>query len=41
MRNVQLMALSTDDDGTVDWLRAGQALERAILTGTRYSVSER
>ena len=41
MRNVQLMALSTDDDGTVDWLRAGQALQRAILTGTRYSVSER
>ena len=40
-RNVQLMALSTDDDGTVDWLRAGQALQRAILTATRYSVSER
>lgn len=41
MRNVQLMALSTDDDGTVDWLRACEALQRAILTGTRYSVSER
>ena len=40
-RKPQLMALSTDDDTTVDWLRAGQALERAILTGTRYSESER
>jgi len=38
-RNVQLMALSTDDDETVDWLRAGQALQRAILTGTRYGLS--
>jgi hypothetical protein len=37
----QLMALATDDDTTVDWLRAGQALERAILTGACYSVSER
>ena len=35
----QLMALSTDDDKPLDWLRAGQALQRAILTGTRYSVS--
>lgn len=41
MRNVQLMALATDDDGTINWLQAGQALQRAILTGTRYSVSER
>jgi nitroreductase len=35
----QLMALSTDDDQILDWLRAGQALQHAILTGTRYSVS--
>ncbi len=35
----QLMALATDDDEPVDWLRAGQALQRALLTGTRYSVS--
>ena len=35
----QLMALSTDDDEPVDWLRAGQALQRAVLTGTWYSVS--
>lgn len=35
----QLMALSTDDDQLLDWLRAGQALQHAILTGTRYSVS--
>ena len=33
------MALSTQDDQLLDWLRAGQALQRAILTGTRYSVS--
>ena len=38
-RNPQLMALSTDDDKPLDWLRAGQALQRAILTGARYSVS--
>lgn len=35
----QLMALSTDDDQILDWLRAGQALQHAILTGTRYSLS--
>jgi len=35
------MALSTDDDQPLDWLRAGQALQRAILTGTRYSVLPR
>ncbi len=38
-RKPQLMALSTDDDQPLDWLRAGQALQRAILTGTRYSAS--
>ena len=38
-RKVQLMALSTQDDQLLDWLRAGQALQCAILTGTRYSVS--
>jgi hypothetical protein len=37
----QLMALSTADDRPLDWLRAGQALQRALLTGTRYSLSER
>ena len=37
----QLMALSTDDDEPVDWLRACEALQRAILTGTHYSVSAR
>lgn len=35
----QLMALSTDDDRPLDWLRAGQALQRALLTATRYSMS--
>ena len=38
-RDVQLMALSTDDDRPFDWLRAGQALQHALLTGTRYSMS--
>ena len=33
------MALSTDDDQTVDWLHAGQGLQHAILTASRYSVS--
>ncbi len=40
-RQPQLMALSTDDDGPVEWLRAGQALQHAILTGTRYCASAR
>jgi hypothetical protein len=40
-RKPQLMALSTDDDGPVDWLQAGQALQRAILTGTQYAVPAR
>jgi len=31
----QLLALSTDDDQPIDWLRAGQALQRSVLTGTR------
>jgi nitroreductase len=35
----QLMVLATDDDQVLDWLRAGQALQHAILTGTRFSVS--
>jgi hypothetical protein len=38
-RHPQLMALSTDDDRPLDWLRAGQALQHALLTGTRYSMS--
>jgi hypothetical protein len=38
-RDVQLMTLSTDDDRPLDWLRAGQALQHALLTGTRYSMS--
>jgi len=35
----QLMALTTDDDEPIDWLRAGQALQRALLTGTWHSAS--
>jgi hypothetical protein len=38
-RDAQLMSLSTDDDRPLDWLRAGQALQHALLTGTRYSMS--
>jgi hypothetical protein len=38
-RYPQLMGLSTDDDRPLDWLRAGEALQHALLTGTRYSMS--
>jgi hypothetical protein len=38
-RRPQLMTLSTDDDRPLDWLRAGEALQHALLTGTRYSMS--
>jgi hypothetical protein len=38
-RHPQLMGLSTDDDRPLDWLRAGQALQHALLTGTRFSMS--
>ena len=35
----QLMSLATDDDRPLDWLRAGQALQRALLLATRYGVA--
>jgi len=35
----QLMALSTEDDRPLDWLRAGQALQHALLTAARFSMS--
>ena len=35
----RLMALSTDDDEALDWLHAGQGLQHAILTASRYSAS--
>jgi hypothetical protein len=35
----QLMLLSTRRNEPLDWLRAGQALEAALLTATRYGVS--
>jgi hypothetical protein len=38
-RRPQLMVLSTDSDRPLDWLRAGQALQRTLLTATRYGVS--
>lgn len=39
-RRTQLIALSTDDDRPLDWLRAGEALQRALLNGTRFSMSK-
>jgi nitroreductase len=38
-RRPQLLALSTDGDQPVDWLRAGQALQRVLLTATTHGVS--
>jgi hypothetical protein len=38
-RRPQLLVLTTDGDRPLDWLRAGQALQRALLTATRYGVS--
>ncbi len=38
-RRPQLMALSTDDDRPLDWLRAGEALQHGLLNGTRFSMS--
>jgi hypothetical protein len=38
-RRPQLALLSTADDRPADWLRAGQALERVLLTATLDSVS--
>jgi hypothetical protein len=38
-RHPQLMMLFTDRDEPADWLRAGQALQRALLTATGLGVS--
>jgi nitroreductase len=35
----QLLSLATDYDRPLDWLRAGQALQRALLVATRYGVA--
>lgn len=35
----QLMTLSTRADRPLDWLRAGQAMQRALLIGARYGVA--
>lgn len=35
----QLLSLATEADRPLDWLRAGQALQRALLTATRYGVA--
>lgn len=36
--NAQLIALETETDKPSDWLRAGQALQRVLLTATYYGV---
>lgn len=38
-RRPQLLLLSTRRNQPLDWLRAGQALQHALLTATRYGVS--
>lgn len=38
-RHPQLLALSTDSDQPADWLRAGQALQRVLLTATLHGLS--
>jgi nitroreductase len=35
----QLLVLATKEDRPLDWLQAGQALQRALLTATRYGVA--
>ncbi|MFF4624500.1 Acg family FMN-binding oxidoreductase [Nonomuraea jabiensis] len=35
----QLAVLFTTDDGPLDWLRAGQALQRVLLTATAHGVA--
>lgn len=35
----QLLSLATEEDRPLDWLRAGQALQRALLTAVRYGVA--
>jgi len=37
--HTQLLSLATSDDQPLDWVRAGQALQRALLTATRYGVA--
>lgn len=37
-KNAQLIALETETDKPSDWLRAGQALQRVLLTATYYGV---
>jgi nitroreductase len=37
-RHAQVALLGTAHDGRVDWLRAGQALERVLLVATRHGV---
>ncbi len=37
-RNAQLIVLRTRDDKTADWMYAGQALQRLLLTATHYGV---
>jgi nitroreductase len=38
-KRARLIALATDNDGPLDWLRTGQAMQRLLLTATRYGVA--
>lgn len=38
-KRTRLIALATEADGPLDWLRTGQALQRLLLTATRYGVA--
>ena len=35
---IRLIALATETDTRLDWMRAGQALQRLLLTATHYHV---
>lgn len=37
-KGVRLIALATETDTRLDWMRAGQALQRLLLTATHYHV---
>jgi hypothetical protein len=37
-KDARLMALATETDGPLDWMQTGQALQRLLLTATRYHV---
>jgi nitroreductase len=38
-KHTRLLALATDTNTPTDWLRAGQGLQRVLLTATRYNLA--